>query len=464
MKGSIYVQINCTQYMKNRFHYMLWLVGLVSLLTACEKIEPELFHKGSDGAYFDYSSASDYERTLNFSDHIVGNPDTVTVALRVKLLGYLMDKERTLAVKTKEIAGYEPADVLIDRVVFSNKEYEKDIEVKVRRPQVEDSVYAICIYLDGSGDLGTGIKGKEEVNLYVTESYAKPSVWYSHMETYLGAWSKEKHIYLANHTGNDHFNSALYDNEMGIHLFDSIVALNVSAVNALLSEEPEAESVLVDLPILKETDYPAYREPYFWSGYEDLLGVFRAGKFCRFVMMLGGATTADVADLFASDEAAQSMAAEAAGLHKDDVLYMLNEYYSYARLGYGIQQLKELFWVEMRSSVNYNVRIPYWWEDPDMLGTAEIVKKYFGEYENGKYQFMLKTMLKEDGAGEFITASLLPFVYDKANGTYAWDGTPLGTKQLSGEQRLKECYRIIKAANDKRPTTIRYDIPEVELD
>ena len=99
-----------------------------------------------------------------------------------------------------------------------------------------------------------------------------------------------------------------------------------------------------------------------------------------------------------------------------------------------------------------------------MLGTAAIVKRYFGEYENGKYQFMLKTMLKEDGAGEFNAASLLPFVYDKANGTYAWDEAPLGTKQLSGEERLKECYRIIKVANDKRPTSIRYDIPDVELD
>lgn len=442
---------------------MIWLFCLTFAFTACEKIEPDLFDKDANGAYFDYEYASDFERTLNFGDHIVGAPDTVPVSLKVKLLGYLTSEARTLSVKTKEVAGYELADVEIGDVVFSNKEYEKDIEVKVVRPQVEDSVYAVCIYLDGSGDIGTGINGLTEINLYVTESYEKPSVWFSHVETYLGEWSKEKHIFLAEHTGNDSFYSNLYDSGMGMHLFDSIVALNVSAVNALLASEPE-QPIGVDLPILKETDYPAYSEPYFWSGYEELLGVYRANKFCRFVNMLGGATTMDVAALFASDAARDEMEANANDFHKDDVLYMLNQYYGYAMMGYPIEEYRNLFWVELRNNVNYKMRIPFWWEDPDGLGTAEIVKKYFGEYKDDKYQFMLKTMMKEDGAEDFITESILPFRYDAANGTYVWDSSLFGTKQLSGEERLKECYRIIKAANDKRPESRRYDIPDVELD
>jgi hypothetical protein len=73
-------------------------------------------------------------------------------------------------------------------------------------------------------------------------------------------------------------------------------------------------------------------------------------------------------------------------------------------------------------------------------------------------------MLKDDGAENFITESLLPFVYDKENSTYAWDSSPFGTKQLAGEERLKECYRVIKAANNKRPPTRRFDIPEVTLE
>lgn len=449
--------------MKKSIRYIAWLFSLAIVLSACESNEPELFDGDANGAYFDYEYAADFDRTLNFGEHIVGNPDTVTVTLKVKLLGYLMDEARTLSVKTKSVEGYEPADVTIDKVVFSAKEYEKEIAVKVRRPECEDSVYAVCIYLDGSGDIGTGIAGKTEVNLYVTHSYEKPAVWYSHIETYLGSWNKAKHIFLANHTGNDRFYENLYDNSMGMHLFDSILALNVSAVNALLANEP-MEPVEVDLPILKETDYPQYKAPYFWSDYEELLGVFRAGKFCRFVSMMGGSNTKDVAALFAGDAAREEMEAGAADFHKDDVFYMLNEYYKYAQMGYPLSQYKSLFWVEIKSSVNYNMRIPYWWEDPQALGTAAIVSKYFGEYKDDKYQFMLKTMLKEDGAENFLAASLLPFVYDSATGSYAWDNTPLGVKQLSGEERLKECYRIIKAANDKRPSSRQFDIPDVELD
>ena len=81
--------------------------------TACESNEPELFDKDASGAYFDYEYAADFDRMLNFSDYIAGAPDTVSLTLKVKLLGYLMDEERTLSVKTKEIEGYLPADVTI---------------------------------------------------------------------------------------------------------------------------------------------------------------------------------------------------------------------------------------------------------------------------------------------------------------------------------------------------------------
>lgn len=442
---------------------MIGLFCLVLTFTACESREPDLFDKDANGAYFDYEYAADFDKELNFSNHIVGSPDTVSLTLKVKLLGYLKDEGRTLSVKTKAVEGYLPADVTIEEVVFADKEYEKDIEVKVKRPEIENSVYAVCIYLDGSGDLGTGIAGKNEINLFVTETYGQPSVWYSHVDTYLGGWNREKHIFLANHTGNNSFYENLFDKNSGMHIFDAILALNVSAVNSLLASEP-AEPIDVDLPILKETDYPDYREPYFWSDYKELLGVFRANKFCRFVYMLGGSNTKDVAALFASDAARDEMEASASDFHKDDVLYMLNQYYTYALMGYPISEYRNLFWVELKNSVNYNMRIPFWWEDPNGLGTAEIVKKYFGEYKDDKYQFMIKTMMKEDGPENFITESILPFRYDTEKGTYVWDSSLFGTKQLSGEERLKECYRIIKAANDKRPATRRYDIPDVELD
>ena len=92
--------------MKKSIHYIVCLLGLMFTLTACEDREPDLFDKDSNGAYFDYNYANEFEQTLNFSDYIVGNPDTVTITLKVKLLGYLMDEARTLSVKTKTIEGY----------------------------------------------------------------------------------------------------------------------------------------------------------------------------------------------------------------------------------------------------------------------------------------------------------------------------------------------------------------------
>ena len=434
--------------MKMNVHYIIGMLSLALVAVSCKKYEPDFFDEGANGAYFDYAYASDFDKTLNFSDHIVGDPDTVSVTLKIKLLGYLQDEARTLSVKTKAIEGYEPADVTIDDVVFSNKEYEKNIEVKVKRPEKEDVMYAVCIYLDGSGDIGSGINGKEEINLYVTESYEMPVVWYSHMQTFLGTWSREKHIYLAKHTGNNRFYTELYDESLGQHVYDSILALNVSAVNALLAKEPE-EAIVVDLPILNETDHPNYTEPYFWKDYEEYLHLFNASKFCRFTTMLGGSNTKDVAALFESDAGRQKMVEKTNDFHKSDVLDMLNAYYEYAQLGYPISTYKERFWVEMKMNATYDVRIPFWWEDPNGLGTGEVVKKYFGEYNDYKYLWMLKKILEKDGSEEFVAASLFPFICNEEGNGYTYDQVTVGNKQLNGEVRLKECYRIIKEKYDE---------------
>ena len=440
--------------MKN-INYIIGLFLLSLLLVACKDSEPFLYDEDSNGAYFDYEYENEFEKRVDFGDYIIGEPDTVIVTLKVKLLGYLMDEARTLAIKTKDIEGYEPADVTIGKVVFANKEYEKQIEVKVKRPQVEDVTYAVCIYLDGSGDIGTGVVGKNEINLFVTESYVMPDTW-SDIELYQGAWSKEKQKFLVRLTADNEYYSKLFD-ITGIPDNKANIALNSSAVNALLANETEVNAAL-EFPIMKETDEPAYTEPYFWAEYEDVLGFFRSNKFCRFIGMLGGATTNNVAALFASEEARAKMEEEAENFHKDDVYYMLNRYYDYAKQGLPISEYRNLCWVEIKNSGNYKMRIPYWWEDPDNLGTAEIVKKYFGEYDAEKYQFMLKQVMKKDGAENFVAASIFPFVYDKENGTYVWDDSEFGKNKLAGEQRLKECYKIVKAANDRLS---KFDIPSL---
>ena len=78
----------------------------------------------------------------------------------------------------------------------------------------------------------------------------------------------------------------------------------------------------------------------------------------------------------------QKMEEESVEFHKGDVLEMLNEYYRYAEQGIAIGDFKSLCWVPMQNDINYTMRIPYWWDDPQGLGTADIVKHYFGALTN----------------------------------------------------------------------------------
>ena len=455
--------------MKKNIQIAFSLLCFALVWTACEKRDPEFFDEGANGAYFDYETAAEYDKTLNFSDHIVGNPDTVSLMLRVRLLGYLMEEGRSLAVKTRAIEGYELADVIIDEVVFSNKEYEKDIEVKIVRPQVEDVLYGVCVYLDGSGDIGPGINGKEEVQVFVTESYEKPVAWFSHMESLLGAWSREKHIFLARITEDNHFYEKLYDDSQGGHIFADIIDLNAHAVNALLASEDSIDGGLkdsialaVDFPILQRDYSPAYTEPYFWSNLKEDLGNFKADKLVRLGGRLGGTRVKELIELCGVYDGSEGeLKAALQVLNKELVPEMLDEYNHNAQNGLTLADYNLQSIVKLGTADYTGVKQPFWWEDPKGLGTADVVKKYFGEYERKKYLFMIKEVAKVEDVDTFIAASLFPFVYDPETGTYSWDSTPIGPNQLAGEERIKECYRIIKAANDKRYT--KYDIPEVEL-
>ena len=101
--------------MKKSIDYIVWLLCLTLVFAACDENEPDLFDKSANGAYFDYEYGADFNKQINFCDHIVGNPDTVSVALKVKLLGYLETENRTLSVKTKEVEGYMLAQVAIEK-------------------------------------------------------------------------------------------------------------------------------------------------------------------------------------------------------------------------------------------------------------------------------------------------------------------------------------------------------------
>lgn len=450
--------MNTKKEMKRYNHYIAWLFALTLTFSACDKIEPDFFNGDYNGAYFDYQYASDYETTVNFGEHIIGNPQEVPVVLNVKLLGYLKDESRSLSIKAKEVEDYPLAEVVIPDVTFANQEYQKGVEVLVKRPEVENEVFAVCIYLDGEGDLGTGINGKEEYTIYVKEVHEAPSVWSDNMvQTYLGDWNREKHAFLANLTNNNYYYNAFIKNDE-INS-NEIKDLSILAVHALLAEEP-TEPITINIPIVvnNSDDEQAlpYKEPYFWKEFSDSLVMFNPKRFNTFNRLIKTVTnTTDVIAAYNSDIATELINENKEKYNKSDVLTMLDEYYKYPKAGYTIDQYKDLSWVKIEANANYTgyLRIPYWWEDPDNLGTGDVVKALFGEYNEEKYKFIIKTIIEKEGEDDFVAASILPFVITE-NG-FGWDET------AGGKERLKECYNLIIK---KAAATILHKIPKVDPD
>ena len=448
--------------MKRENHYIALLLGLVMIFTACDKIEPEFFDNDYNGAYFDYQYTTDFEKTLNFGEYIVGNPQEIPVVLNVKLLGYLQDDARTLSIKTKEVEDYPLAEVVIPDVTFANKEYQKEIEILVKRPEVEDEVFAVCVYLDGKGDLGAGINGKEEFTIYVKEVHEMPKVWTGLIHTYLGEWNREKHAFLANLMNDNYYYNALYDTEKNQVKSNETIQLNELAVNTLLAQEP-SEPITISIPVLGDNEKPNYTKPFLWNNYSNYLGLYSAERFCNLNRIIGATNTTNIIDAYNSENALANMEKYKTDYHKIDVLAMLDAYYKFPKQGYTIDRYKELIWVKMDRNIEYvgnnvYVRIPYWWEDPDNLGTGEIIKKCFGEYNDAKYHFMITALIEEaekNGTeNDFVVASMLPFTID--GDSWGWDET------VGGLATLKECHKIITS---KRQATIIHKIPsEVDWD
>ncbi len=449
--------------MKMNNKYILGLLGLMLIFTACEKIEPDFFDEDFNGAYFDYENSGDFVYELNFSDHTSGMPEQVVVPVRIKLLGYLTDEKRSVSIKTKSIEGYELPKFSIPEVFFTDKEYEKEVEVMVERPEKENDVYAVCLYLDGEGDVGAGIKGKEEYYIYVTEKYEVPELWSGILASnYLGQWSKDKQIFLTNFTSDNDFLRKLYsyisENQKQVD-YKAATSLNASIFNKFFSEE-SAEDITIAFPILPSEDQPEYNEPFFWNKYSEHKCNFTTERFFAINKYGKNLNTTNIEDLYINENEKDNKKMRDAkrGYHVEDVLDMLEKYNSYASNGYPISEYKDSCWIEMiTKNIAYykNIAVPYWWEDPDNRGTKMIVESYFGEYSESKYQFMMQCIIEKEGSENFVAARMFPFIINSETEGYDWD------QNAGGEEYMKECYRTIKKKYDSMQALhSKYTFPE----
>lgn len=84
--------------MKRNCLYILLFLLTGSWLASCEKSEPPFYDANSNGAYFDYDKEK-LDTIINFADYILEDPKEITVKIKIKLLGYVEDFDRTLVLK-----------------------------------------------------------------------------------------------------------------------------------------------------------------------------------------------------------------------------------------------------------------------------------------------------------------------------------------------------------------------------
>lgn len=442
--------------MKRYYPYtIVWLFALVFLATSCEKEEPDFYDKNENGVYFDYNASEDFQKSINFADHVLGNPQELTVNVNVKLLGYMVEGDRKAVLKTKPVEGYPEATVTIPDVVFTSEEYEKTVEISVARPDERDTDYAVCVYFDAedaNSQLGHGIAGKEEFTIYVKEAYTP--AWgndpWSQPYMYLGPWSVDKHIFLINLTQDNDYVNNLYD-------WYKVCEYNVNAVNALRQQRLDNpdEPILVDIPFATDIEYAGYYygKPNYWGAEHDkYLGNYSHSLFVN-LASAAGANTANEVELLGDEN-------NVIELHKTAVTSMMNKYNDYLNWGYDCANYQYSTWTPMYEGIEYNVIMPAHWTNNYAYGAGDMISQYYGEYSEDKYKFMIKTWLEKQGTDNFVLVQMFPIRFADDWWSAKWDDS-FG---ISGEDLIKECYKTFKAAYDAAPAgTYNFTFPELNL-
>lgn len=438
--------------MKRYYPYtMIWLFALVFLTTSCEKEEPDFYDKNENGVYFDYNASADFQRTINFADHVLGNPQEVPLNLKVKLLGYLVEGDRKAVLKTKPVEGYPEATVTIPDVVFTSEEYQKEVEITIARPDERDTDYAICIYFDAEdseSQLGHGITGKEEFVIYVKEAYTPAWGEYDWFVSYIGPWSVDKHIFFINLLQDNDYASPSKLND-----WYTLCNYNLQAVNALRQQRLDNpdEPITVDIPFSADNSYD---KPAYWGAlHEQYLGSYSSSLFAN-LAKAAGANTANETDVLSGDENTVK------GLNRTAVGYMMNQYNMYFySWGLSCNSYRSQTWIPMFEDIDYDVIQPYQWSNNYVYGAGDMVSKYYGEYSAEKYKFMIKTWLEKQGTDNFVLVQMFPLILDWSTYSAQWDST------IGGEDQIKTCYKAFKEAYDAAPAgTYNFTFPELNLE
>lgn len=423
--------------MKRNCLYILLFLLTGSWLASCEKSEPPFYDANSNGAYFDYDKEK-LDTIINFADYILEDPKEITVKIKIKLLGYVEDFDRTLVLKAIAMENYPQAQVTCPEVVFKAGEYKKEIEIKVGRPETQDTRYGMTLSVDEErSDIGIGAEGFENFNVYVEDSYQTPAGWEYNAGMFFGEFSAEKHIFIVKVTKDEDY--AYNNNPWSVYpdyqlaVIDSIREHNQAHPN---------EPLNIAIPFI--SGGPEYPKPYYWTEKHDkYLGTYSSSSFISLCNSIG-ADTSNEKELFNGEEE------NLKGLHKKAIVAMMKSFNNYFNWGMSFDNFRNEQ-IPMLKDMDYDVVTPIWW-----TACSSMITPYYGDYSEAKYKFMIKTLLNAKG-DKFFLPEMFPIYQDWNSDTgFAWDTL------LGGEAGIKECYKLFYAEWEKNKDQYDFTFPKRE--
>lgn len=437
----------------SKLKYAIGLLGLLFFTTACEEEKPDFFDSSANSIYFDYENSEDFKQSVRFQDEGEGFPETKDVVVKVKLLGYIEEGTRSATLKAKPVEGYPEIETVLPDVNIDGKEYETEITVSVACPEDYDVEHAVCLYFDnGDASLSGGVEGYNEYIIYVKKlsSYEQPPHWTDDatgIVMYLGTWDPDKHAFFVKLLGDKDFADL---NKLNDFYNGTILRYNELAVAELRRQYNETgEPVKIAIPFNRECNY---EKPVYWNDSFEKYFTYSSATFADLANAAGANTSNEVEIL--GNVSPESM-------HKLLVYDMMEKYNMYfTEWAVSVIYFRNNCYFEMFEDVEYDVVQPICWS-PEGDGAGEKPTKYYGEYSDEKYKFMIKTWLKhQNEAGkEFMLWQMFPLVKNYATMDADWDS------MAGGEKAMRECYKVFKEAYDAAPAgTYNFTFPVIELE
>ncbi len=405
----------------NNYKYIAIALLSLGLMSSCKKEEPTLFDESSNGAYFDYDSASNLTTSINFADYMLEDPDEVEVPVKLKLLGFLPEDTKSVTLKQQAVEGYEEAKLTLPEAVFTHDgNGELTVQVKVARPERTDVEYAAAITID-TGTPNSGMEGFETYTIKVSESYQQPSGWEYQAEQYYGEWTAEKHKFIART-----LNNAQYYNSYNMW---SEAPQVVSAVRQYHKEHPE--EAILEFPFASGCDY---NQPDYWGTLQEkYLGSYSSNAFVSAANALD-VTTANEEEVFGGSEEHLKEA------NKAMATVMMDSYNNYWDWYMSGSNYRWQLWIPMFADMDYTVVQPVEWN-----AGMDKIEKYYGTYSADKYKFMIKTAIEAMGVDDFCLKYLFP-VYQSWGDSgleIVWDNA-ISYNGKSGEGAIYQFYLLFK--------------------